>query len=115
MEGKENKISSRPWLAAFLAIAPLSIALLLPILLSQKDGSMSEHWLYPFWILAILSLPWSIAVAIPTFYLLGILFYRHDAWPAFGLAIYVGAFVGTYVNGFIFFNRRRKITSNNDV
>ena len=93
----------RPWLGALLFTTPLVVTAIVLFVMERLQGPLSESSGYPLWILAIFSLPWSVLVGGLFFLGYGLLFWDPHA-PAlslFTISLSVGAFVGTWINGYI--------------
>ncbi len=98
----KNAVTRPRWLKALLFTAPLVIYAFLLYLTMQSQGYLTESLMYPLWLLAIFSLPWSIPIGGLFFAVWGSLMLgpREPASDLFVVSLAVGAFFGTWVNGY---------------
>jgi hypothetical protein len=98
----------RPWLAAFWFPLPLALLYVGLGAMEKLYGPLSEHSIYPLWMLSIISLPWSILMALVFAVLGGTLFsgLRIEGWNLFAGSIVLAVLVGAYINGYVFFKWR---------
>jgi hypothetical protein len=109
----KNK-SRQPKSAAFLFTIPVLIAVLPIAVFSLLNVPVSAVWIYLHGIVSILSFPWGFFSILLIYLGLSVQSTRPDSLGSLSLLIYLGEFVGAYINGYLYFRYKAKHTKESE-